>query len=168
MFRSAKVSFGKHEPPHPGPGFKNSKPMRLSKPIPKMTSVTSAPTASHSAAMALMKLILVAKKAFEAYLMVSAVVGSVSTIEAPVAPKSSATAVAARGSVEPTTIRSGARLSATAVPSRRNSGFETTAMSGRLIVRSTRSAVRTGTVDLLITMASGLRFAAISSAAAVT
>src|ERR1700674_3510795 len=42
-----------------------------------MTSRTSAPTASHSPATALTKLSLVARKAFEAYLMVSAVAASV-------------------------------------------------------------------------------------------
>ena len=118
--------------------------------------------------MALTKLILVARKAFEAYLMVSAVVGSVMTIAAPEDPNSSATAVAARASVEPTTIRSGWRLSLTAVPSRRNSGLDTTAMSDRPMVRSTRFTVPTGTVDLLMTMAPCSRNGPISAAAATT
>ena len=97
--------------------------------------------------------------------MVSAVVGSVMTMAAPVEPKSSATAVAARTSVDPTTMRSGWRLSVTAVPSRRNSGFETTAISERPMVRSTRFTVPTGTVDLLITMVPGSRNGPISAAA---
>ena len=42
-----------------------------------MTSLTSAPTASHSPATAFTKLNLVARKALEAYLMVSAVAASV-------------------------------------------------------------------------------------------
>ncbi len=45
--------------------------------MPRITSLTSAPTASHTAAMAFTKLILVARKALEAYLMVSAEAGSV-------------------------------------------------------------------------------------------
>jgi len=51
--------------------------MRWSRPMPFTTSVTSAPTSSHTAAMALTKLILVARKALEAYLIVSAEAGSV-------------------------------------------------------------------------------------------
>ena len=50
--------------------------------MPSTTSLTSAPTASHTAAMALTKLILVARKAFEAYLIVSADAGSVTMIGA--------------------------------------------------------------------------------------
>ena len=68
---------------------------------------------------------------------------------------SSPTLAAARVSSAPTTIRSGFRLSSTAVPSRRNSGFETTLMSGRPITCSTMVAEPTGTVDLLTTMAPG-------------
>ena len=51
--------------------------MRLSEPMPSTTSATSAPTASQTAAMALTKEILVARKALAAYLMVSADAGSV-------------------------------------------------------------------------------------------
>ena len=50
--------------------------------MPRTTSLTSAPTASHTAAMALTKLIFVAKKALEAYLIVSAEAGSVTMIGA--------------------------------------------------------------------------------------
>ena len=51
--------------------------MRLSEPMPTTTSLTSAPTPSQIAAMALMKLNLVAKNALAAYLIVSAEAGSV-------------------------------------------------------------------------------------------
>ena len=71
------MSFGKQLPPQPGPGFRNSWPIRLSEPMPTTTSATSAPTCSDSAAMALMKEIFVARKALAAYLMSSAVAGSV-------------------------------------------------------------------------------------------
>ncbi len=69
---TARVSFGKQEPPKPGPGWRNFGPMRLSSPMPRATTWTSAPTASHSSAISLMKEILVARKALEAYLIISA------------------------------------------------------------------------------------------------
>ena len=50
--------------------------------MPLTTSETSAPTSSHTAAIALTKLILVARKALEAYLMVSAEAGSVISVGA--------------------------------------------------------------------------------------
>src|SRR5690606_22317749 len=75
----AAVSFGKHDPPHPKPAPRNRGPMRESRPIPRVTSTTSAPTRSHKPAISLAKLIFVAKKALEAYLIISALVGSVVT-----------------------------------------------------------------------------------------
>ena len=100
--------------------------------------------------------------------MVSAVMVSVTISGAPVAANSSPTRTAACRSSAPTTTRSGWRLSWTAVPSRRNSGLETTVMSSRPVTCSTSVAVPTGTVDLLTTTAPGTRAAAISSAAAST
>ena len=47
--------------------------MRWSRPIPRATSRTSAPTCSHTLAISLMNEIFVARKAFEAYLIISAV-----------------------------------------------------------------------------------------------
>src|ERR1700716_3316984 len=44
IFPSARLSFGKHEPPKPGPACRNFEPMRLSSPMPRATSCTSAPT----------------------------------------------------------------------------------------------------------------------------
>ena len=46
--------------------------MRPSRPIPRATAWTSAPTASQRVEISLMKLILVARKALDAYLMSSA------------------------------------------------------------------------------------------------
>src|ERR1035438_5723528 len=54
------------------PGLKNWRPMRASEPIPSRTWSTSAPTDSQIAATALMKLIFIARKALEAYLISSA------------------------------------------------------------------------------------------------
>ena len=67
------MSFGKQEPPKPGPACRNFVPMRLSSPMPRATSWTSAPTFSERSAISLMKVILVARNAFAAYLINSAV-----------------------------------------------------------------------------------------------
>ena len=56
--------------------------MRGSYPMPSATSRTSAFTASHRLAMALMYEILVARNAFEAYLIISADAGSVTRMGA--------------------------------------------------------------------------------------
>src|SRR5215218_7954844 len=134
--------------------------------MPSTTSLTSAPTASHTAAMAFTKLILAARKALDAYLMVSADAGSV-TIRGAARPRySAATRMAAAWSSHPMTTRSGWRKSWTAVPSRRNSGFDTTATSARWSACSTTRVEPTGTVDLLITTASVRRWGEIDSAAA--
>ncbi len=142
--------------------------MRLSYPKPVTRSSTFAPTASQSPAMVLMKVSLVARNAFEAYLMSSDVVASVMTAGAPESLNSSATRTAASRSSAPTTTRSGLSESATAVPSRRNSGLETTTTSARPTTRSTSPTVPTGTVDLFTMIAPSARCGAISAAAAVT
>ena len=129
-------------------------------------SLMSAPAASQMVAISLMKLSFAARKAFEAYLIISAVVGVVTTTCVPEVPKSSATSIPTRRLSAPTTMRSGAKLSATAVPSRRNSGLETTETSERLIILVTRSTVPTGTVDLFTTTAPARRCGLISAAAA--
>ena len=100
--------------------------------------------------------------------MVSDVVASVTMSGAPVEANRSPTRAAASASSAPTTRRSGCRLSRTAVPSRKNSGLETTRMSGRPMTCSTRVAEPTGTVDLLTTMAPCSRWGPISLAAAST
>ena len=120
-----------------------------------MTSRTSAPTASQRPATALTKLSLVARKALEAYLIVSAVAASVMSRGAWVPANSSPTRAAAAWSSAPTTMRSGCRLSGTAVPSRRNSGLETTWTSVRPSTRSTTRVDPTGTVDLLTMIVPG-------------
>ena len=105
--------------------------------MPRATSLMSAPTASQTAATALMKEILVARKALAAYLIVSADAGSV-TITGAVMPRySDATCTAAAWSSAPITMRSGLRKSWMAEPSRRNSGFDTTDTSLRPSARST-------------------------------
>ena len=58
----ASVSFGKQEPPYPGPACRNFEPMRLSSPMPRATSCTFAPTFSQRSAISLMNVILSARK----------------------------------------------------------------------------------------------------------
>src|SRR5580693_8309075 len=124
--------------------------------MPRITSLTSAPTASHRVARPLTKLSLVARKAFEAYLMSSADDGVVITTWAPVLPNSRATLLAAPASSLPMMTRSGCWQSRTAVPSRRNSGLDTTGTSFRPSARCTARTDPMGTVDLLITIAPAL------------
>ncbi|MNL65316.1 hypothetical protein D3C87_1896320 [compost metagenome] len=73
----ALTSLGKHEPPQPMPARKKAWPMRWSKPMPSATFSTSAPTRSQMLAISLMKEILVAKKQLAAYLIISALLRSV-------------------------------------------------------------------------------------------
>ena len=61
------------------PACKNWLPIRESRPMPVATSVISAPTRSQMFATSLIKLILVAKKALAAYLIISAEFKSVIT-----------------------------------------------------------------------------------------
>jgi hypothetical protein len=101
--------------------------MRSSSPIPRATSATSAPSSSETFAISLMKEILVARKAFEASLIISALGTSVRTIGPPSGAYSASTRSAKpfEPSSAPTTTRSGCMKSATADPSFRNSGLET-------------------------------------------
>ena len=69
--------------------------------------------------------ILVARKAFEPYLIISADATSVRMTGASRSAYRSATAWPSASSDAPMTIRSGSMKSASARPSRRNSGFET-------------------------------------------
>ena len=133
--------------------------------MPRTTSRTSAPTASHRLATALMKEILVARKAFDAYLIVSADGGSVTISGASSRSNRDDTRMAEAESSLPMTMRSGCRQSWTAEPSRRNSGFDTTNTSSRPKACSTTLVEPTGTVDLLMTMDSGRRCGPISRAA---
>ena len=61
------------------PALKKRGPMRSSRPMPWATLATSAPTSSQIVAISLMKLILVARKALAAYLIISALARSVVT-----------------------------------------------------------------------------------------
>ena len=72
MSAIAEVSFGKQEPPKPGPACRNFGPMRVSRPMPMATSWTFAPTFSQTLAISLMNVIFVARKPFAAYLISSA------------------------------------------------------------------------------------------------
>jgi hypothetical protein len=101
----------------------------------------------------------------EAYLIVSAEAGSVTSTGAPRDSNRPATRVAAAGSSAPTTMRSGLRKSWMAEPSRRNSGLDTTATSSRPSTSSTTRVDPTGTVDLLTTTLSGSSTGPISPAA---
>ena len=58
-------------------------PIRWSRPIPRATSVTSAPTSSETLAISLMNEIFVARKALEASLIISALATSVRTSSPP-------------------------------------------------------------------------------------
>src|SRR5437762_816824 len=129
--------------------------------MPNNTSFTSAPTTSHTAATALTNDSLVAKNALLAYLIVSAVAASVIMIGARTPRYNDATLVAADWSSAPMTTRSGFMKSATAEPSRRNSGFDTTPMSERARACSTSRVEPTGTVDLLTTTAPRVKCGAI-------
>ena len=77
------MSLGKQDPPKPRPALRNDGPMRVSRPIPRATSVTSAPTSSETFAISLMNEIFVARKAFEASLIISAEATSVRTSSPP-------------------------------------------------------------------------------------
>src|SRR6056300_554992 len=79
----AFVSFGKHDPPYAGPALKKRLPILLSKPIAIATSSTLTLIFSHKLAISLIKVIFVAKKAFEAYLINSADLLAVCTYCAP-------------------------------------------------------------------------------------
>ncbi len=71
----ARRSLGKQLPPKPAPGKRKAKPMRLSWPMPRRTWLISAPVFWQRLAISLMKLILVARSALAAYLVISALSG---------------------------------------------------------------------------------------------
>ena len=98
--------------------------------MPSSTAAISAPTVSQRVATALTKLSLVARKALVAYLISSAELGSVTRTGTGKGSYSAATLAAEASSVAPMITRSGFMKSSMAVPSRRNSGLETTAASG--------------------------------------
>src|ERR1035441_5227548 len=100
--------------------------------------------------------ILVARKAFAETLTSSAVARSVQMYGVPASSRGAYTwrrVASAVADVTPATSRSGRRVSCTAKPSRRNSGFHASSASGPFGASSasrpaSRAAVPTGTVDL--------------------
>ena len=93
--------------------------------MPSATRTTSAPVASQTFAISLMKLIRVIRAAFAASLIISAEATSQRTTGASIPRWSSSTASPSASSKAPITIRSGCWKSRIAVPSAVNSGFET-------------------------------------------
>src|SRR5579864_5137116 len=71
------MSLPKQLPPQPTPGLRNFDPMRVSMPIPAITSVDSAPTRSQMLAISLANPIFIARNALAAYLIISALVSDV-------------------------------------------------------------------------------------------
>ena len=71
------MSLDRQPPPKPSPADRKRRPIRVSWPSASASVITSAPAASHTLATALMKEILVARKAFAATLTSSAVARSV-------------------------------------------------------------------------------------------
>ncbi len=141
--------------------------------MPSATSRTSASTVSHRLAIAFMNEILVARKALDAYLIISADAGSVTSIGALIERYSSLTRTATAGSSQPMTTRLGSRKSRTEVPSRRNSGFEATptcsiAAPASARMRCTSRVEPTGIVDLLMTTVPACSTGAISRATSST
>ncbi len=129
--------------------------MRSSCPIASARSVTSAPVASHSSAMALMKEIFVARKALAATFTSWAVAKSVTTTgvsAASTGANAARSSCSARSERTPNTSRSGWSVSSTAKPSRRNSGFQASSTSPPRAASScaaSRSAVPAGTAERL-------------------
>ena len=147
--------------------------MRLSRPMPRDTSCTLAPSFSHRSAISLIKVIFVAKNAFAAYLISSDERRLVNNKGDSLRNSGRYTArmtSRAHSTSLPTTMRSGRLKSPMAAPSRKNSGFDTTANSSCGLVsrmmRSTSSPVPTGTVDFVTTTVRGSMALASSSAAA--
>ncbi|MNR09355.1 hypothetical protein D3C85_1255520 [compost metagenome] len=156
----ACTSFGKQEPPYPAPAYRKWYPILGSEPIPCRTISISAPSISARFAISFMKLILVANIQLAAYLVNSALRTSITMIFSWLRLKgaySSRITSSLFGLQVPITMRSGRMQSATAEPSLRNSGLETTSKIKSLRPRWARisatraltlSAVPTGTVDL--------------------
>ncbi|MNT19614.1 hypothetical protein D3C72_1548800 [compost metagenome] len=103
--------------------------MRGSLPMPRRTASTLAPSRSARLEISFMKLILVASMALAAYLVSSALRTSITTILSWLRLKgaySSRSRASDAGLPVPMMMRSGRWQSATAAPSFRNSGLETT------------------------------------------
>ena len=134
--------------------------------MPSATSRTSAFTASHRLATALMNEIFVARNTFDAYLIISADAESVTRIGACRLRYSSDTRTATAASLQPMTTRSGGGSRGPrclrggtrgSTPRRRPAGTPASLSS-----RSTSAVEPTGTVDLLTTTEPGRSTGAIS------
>ena len=162
------MSLGRQPPPNPSPGFRNRPPIRSSCASAVARSDTSAPVASQTSAIALMKEILVARNELAATLTSSDVARSVTTTGTAGLehrPEHLAQRSSARADPTPKTIRDGRSVSSIAWPSRRNSGFHASSASAPPGARSwssrvSRSAVPTGTVDLPTTRQGRVRYGA--------
>mmetsp|Transcript_71380 Transcript_71380/g.118614 ORF Transcript_71380/g.118614 Transcript_71380/m.118614 type:complete len:318 (+) Transcript_71380:458-1411(+) len=152
-----RISFWKQDPPKPTEAFRNFGPMRESTPIACATSETSAPVASQSADIELIDEIRWARKAFAVSLESSALqrfvvsTRAVGTQRRYTFARYSTAASPCGVCGPPTNTRSGSKRSSIAVPSARNSGFESTWKSVpeqlAAITVAIASAVLTGTVD---------------------
>ena len=149
---NAFISLGKHDPPYPSPGYKNSLPILLSLDIIFLTLPISAPTSSHKFAISFIKDILVASIEFEAYFDTSEDLISTNTILSSFLIKGSYRSLKICSDFfdsTPTTILSGNIKSFTADPSFKNSGLEATSKSTSVIseiIFLIRCVVPTGTV----------------------
>ena len=125
-------------------------PIRLSRPMPRATSFTSAPTFSARSAISLIKVTLVARKAFAAYLIISALRGVVCRIGQLNFAYISANTELARAVLAPMTMRSGLVKSSTARPSLRNSGFIARPKSRPLTMPDAASSSPRTTVSVVV------------------
>ena len=150
------MSFLKQEPPKPTLARRNFGPMRLSVPMARAISSTSAPVASHNSDMLLIELMRWARKALATSLDSSLDQTLVVRMRSRGIQRAYTSTSFCRAawplavSWLPISTRSGCSRSAIAVPSARNSGFDST--SNRTLppllrkMRSIASAVRTGRV----------------------
>ena len=170
---NARISFGKQPPPKPIPACKKRLPILGSYPIALARTVTSPPAASQTSAIALIKEIFVARNEFAATFTNSDVGKSARTqgvFSAKLLAYISFNLFSAASFVTPTTKRFGCKVSSTAKPSRKNSGFQAKSTFGFIFKSRSRNlaAVPTGTVDLPTTKDPGLQIAATASKAAST
>ena len=144
--RSSACPSGSTSRRSPGPACRNFEPIRRSRPMPRAMSWTSAPTCSHRFANSLMNEIFVARNAFAAYLVSSAVDdvgdhdGRLDQVERAV--QALAGSRWRASSSVPITTRSGRMKSPIAAPSRRNSGFEATLNSTSRPPRASSSSIQ--------------------------
>ena len=148
------MSFLKQEPPKPTLALRNLGPIRLSIPMARATSPTSASVFSHRAEMLLIEEILWARNALATSFDSSELQTLPVRILSPGTQWAEMSTISCRAcspsgvSLDPTSTRSGWSRSATAVPSARNSGLEITSNRFPLALRicSIVWAVLTGRV----------------------